>query len=376
MPIVAPNRSPARIGGRFALVVVSASLPLLALELFLRLAYPGSVDTMNNAAFTRVSVQPGQMTELIPGATNAHFMGGAVRVNAHGFRGAEFAIPKPAGTFRILAVGDSVTFGFGVAEEAAFPSLLASSLQAPGQTVEVINAGLPGAGLPYYFQTVRRWCDHADADVVVVSVVLNDILAYRPEESLDQPMPAKGQADPAGFGGPIRRSYVYTAGFRALKSVLYAVHVLDLRDSPGFRFVPLEEDEAERVRAWEASLKLLDLTVAEGARCGVPLVVAVFPLELQLSPEALTQYREDLGVALAANATDLAPQATLATWAADRGVPFVDLTPAFQRDEPRALFLRGAYVTFDPVHPSPLGHERAAAELAEALREGGFLPTR
>ncbi len=364
----------ARTAGRLGLLLGATVLPLLALELYLRLVHPGSVDTMNNAAFTRISSQPGQMTELIPGAVNPHFLGGAVRVNSHGFRGKEFSEKKEPGSFRILAVGDSVTFGFGVPEAQGFPSLLEAELQAPHREVEVINMGLPGAGLPYYLHTIRRWCTRSQSDLVLVSVVLNDILAYRPEESLQQPMPGpRGPADPGGSWGGLRRSYAFVAGFQALKSVLYTLHVLNLEDSPGYRFVPLEEDAAAAAEAWKSSFALLDLLVAETATCGVPLMVAVFPLEVQLSEAALAQYRDGIGVPLAATATDMAPQAELRAWATAGGVPFVDLTPAFQKDPPELLFLRDAYVTLDPVHPSVLGHRRAATQLATAFQEGGWL---
>lgn len=360
---------------RGGLAAVAALLPLLLAELLLRVFLPGSVDVMNNARFTRVSTRPGQTTELIPGAQNPHFVGGPVRVNALGLRGPELAVPKPGGRFRLLAVGDSVTFGFGVREDQTFLALTAASRGAAGRPVEVVNTGLPGAGLPYYYHSIRRWCRPVEADAIVLSVVLNDIVAYRPEESLDAPIPgSRAAADPAAWSRVLRHSYVGTLGFQRLKSVLYAVKILDLDDSPGYRFVPLEEDAEAAARAWSASLAVLDGAAEAAAACGAPLVVAVFPLEVQLSEAALARYREGIGVPLSPSATDLAPQRVLAEWAASRGVPFIDLTPAFQVDDPSELYLRDAYVSLDPVHPSALGHRRAAERLEAGLEQAGILP--
>jgi len=37
-----------------------------------------------------------------------------------GFRGPEIATPKPSGRFRVVALADSVTFGFGVNDTETF----------------------------------------------------------------------------------------------------------------------------------------------------------------------------------------------------------------------------------------------------------------
>ena len=43
-----------------------------------------------------------------------------VHINALGTRGPEFQMEKPAGTFRILSLGDSRTFGWGLADEETY----------------------------------------------------------------------------------------------------------------------------------------------------------------------------------------------------------------------------------------------------------------
>ena len=49
-----------------------------------------------------------------------------------------------AATIRILALGDSLTAGYGLAAEAAFPARLEQALRAEGRDVRVINAGVSG----------------------------------------------------------------------------------------------------------------------------------------------------------------------------------------------------------------------------------------
>lgn len=68
-----------------------------------------------------------------------------VRVNSKGTRGNEFENYKPKNVFRIISLGDSKTFGWGLNESETYSSLLESSLQnffGDSLHVEVINAGV------------------------------------------------------------------------------------------------------------------------------------------------------------------------------------------------------------------------------------------
>lgn len=67
-----------------------------------------------------------------------------MHINSRGFRTEEFAVPKPAGTCRILNVGDSVAFGWEVRQEDTYGKQLECMLNAcnDGHRYEVINAGI------------------------------------------------------------------------------------------------------------------------------------------------------------------------------------------------------------------------------------------
>jgi hypothetical protein len=68
-------------------------------------------------------------------------------ISAQGIRDRYFG-PKPAGVRRVLAIGDSTTFGWGVALEETLPRQLEAVLQQRegAAAVEVINAGTPTYG--------------------------------------------------------------------------------------------------------------------------------------------------------------------------------------------------------------------------------------
>lgn len=76
-----------------------------------------------------------------------------VSTNADRLRGPAIG-PKAPGTTRIVALGDSVTHGWGVTYEEAYPARLEAVLRARGHAVEVINAGVPANTL----DTMEAWC--------------------------------------------------------------------------------------------------------------------------------------------------------------------------------------------------------------------------
>lgn len=87
-----------------------------------------------------------------------------VRINSHGTRGAEFATRKAPDTIRILSLGDSRTFGWGLAEAETYSCILEHLLQehvGPAKKVEVINAGVNAWSFPqmqvYFRDTALKY---------------------------------------------------------------------------------------------------------------------------------------------------------------------------------------------------------------------------
>ena len=97
-----------------------------------------------------------------------------IRVNSLGFRGVEVP-PRTPGQFRILFLGDSITFGDYVDENLTIPVLLEEKLKARGYTnVVVMNAGLPGANFAEEYSHYQEMYESADADLVLLGMYLND----------------------------------------------------------------------------------------------------------------------------------------------------------------------------------------------------------
>ncbi len=71
-----------------------------------------------------------------------------VKIDSLGFRGSEISSNKPAGTFRIVCSGNSITYGeFAASDSATYPAILEQIIRMRGEMagpVEVINAGVMG----------------------------------------------------------------------------------------------------------------------------------------------------------------------------------------------------------------------------------------
>jgi len=101
-----------------------------------------------------------------------HFV---VRINSQGFRGPEFSVTKPTGTFRIVCVGGSTTFQ-GRSNEETYPALLERRLQAkyPQLKIEVLNLGISGLTSDYWLER-SAYLFRLQPDVVLQYEGVNDI---------------------------------------------------------------------------------------------------------------------------------------------------------------------------------------------------------
>lgn len=99
-----------------------------------------------------------------------------VRLNALGFRERRLPSPKPPGVLRVVALGDSFTQGYGVAEHDAWPRRLEAVLDARGGARhEVVNLGVPGANPRDYVSHLQDPGLAYEPDMVIVTVMANDV---------------------------------------------------------------------------------------------------------------------------------------------------------------------------------------------------------
>ena len=215
---------------RTALVVFGIGVALGVAEVVVRVtAPPPAPPTPRN-----VSVDPERSTaewsisDYLRPHSRAFMPSGALyRNNRHGFRGGDHAPHKPAGVFRVVIVGDSVTMGFGVEEEEAYPALLERALNgaASGKTAryEVLNLGVPGAHLNFVTKRLELMGLRFDPDLIVYGWTVNDIEGTLYQKTMP-PLP-EAELRTEAFQGPrLARSALVRAVLPHWRALRERVH--------------------------------------------------------------------------------------------------------------------------------------------------------
>jgi len=314
----------------FALLFGVGALCWIAAELIVArlglLEYP---PAMNRGHATRGYT-------LRPGFRGESSFGIPFRVSAQGFRSPEVAIPKAAGTRRVLVLGDSVTWGAGVPEETTFSRRLETALRSElACPVEVINAGISGYGSVEELDVLQNEGLRFEPDVVLVYHVENDnqVLGH-----------ASGELARFVKDHVIYRSYLIDAMLYAFRNVRWRLHAAR---AGGDR-----EAYAAEQRAWDqrpgtqASLDALREIVRLTQQHGARAILASHPNSL--TDPSIDALRNRL----------------LRELAAESGTPFVDVGPALvpYRD-------RDIVVSKVDLHPNAFAHGVIAEALRPAVRD-------
>lgn len=296
------------------------------------------------------------------------------RTNSLGLRGRETEVPKPAGVYRIVLLGDESILGAATDESQTVAARLEHWLQTRSRMrIEVVNAGLPDSCPLLTYLRVRHGLMSLEPDLLLVDVNLSDI---------EDDRHFRRHTELAASGQPLAASHPELSAPKRSKSIsenfLVVQHAEQLLaswlDEPQTRSprdslasipatLPDNFDDlpVERISLTISPLEDLSRLVATTTS---GLVIATHPTPSQLVRES----RQDT--------PDLTSE--IQQFAQQRGLLFCDATLAFRNaTEKGSLFLSEGRRFSGEL--SVRGHEAYARALAVTLVEqlpGPWLPTR
>lgn len=147
---------------RAVLVVVSIAAVLLGLEVGLRVQHAW----IRGRSFYQHAAYPGRVFERKPHAR--------AEINSLGLRDRELLAARPPGALRVVALGDSVTAGYCVAFDEAWPKRLETLLRKQRAQDEVLNFGVPQYSTVQEVALLEELGIGLGPDLVVLAYVLND----------------------------------------------------------------------------------------------------------------------------------------------------------------------------------------------------------
>ena len=324
----------------FCSVVFALVLGEVGVRLYLELRPPGVAvpsDALQQNPLLLLEPRSRYGYRLQPNTSRANTIPGPAgrtwryRINADGVRGEALPPPHPTRK-RILFLGDSYTFGWGVDDHETYPEQTEALLHQhlDSLNVEALNLGVPGFNTLQEYELLTAQAEAYRPDLIVVGYVMND---------------ASGIDLHAMFRG--KPVYLWTALHYVLTHRLFALPrrhdespagpKLDYRN----HFRPASP-HAKQSRA------ALEGIAAFCRRRHIPLVVAILP---------------DFTEPFDASYPFIDIHNQVKTWCDELGIPVTDLLIPFAGTNHKAYWVEG------DGHPNAAAHQIIAAHLAPLLQQ-------
>jgi len=271
------------------------------------------------------------------------------KTNSQGFRDGEHSVTKPPNVFRILAVGDSFTWGAGAKYEETYLARLEHllNLRESSTRVEIIKAGIPRFYPTVEKMLLEHWGLKYKPDLVLAALLPNDVTdtalgidALRPVHKGGY-LVSKRSERLGGFGmWCFIPSHVARLALNAY---------LEATDEPSVKIKPSDLMREDYRRACNELFQAVRDMRRMSAQHGAEFAVIHIP-QANLSPNAGTQLRREFEPS---------------------GIHYLDVQPALRAARKKSG--KGLYWPRDG-HCTPKGYAVIADSLFAQLTSRGLVP--
>ena len=316
--------------------VASLAVSLFLLEVGLRVVNPWGMDFFHWLPYhMQGMVDDSELGYVHPKSVSYRLGKNLVTLNSHGLRDKEIPYEKPPGEKRILLLGDSVTFGWGVSDGEPFADQMEPLLKSvTGRSWEVINAGVNGYNTEQEATYFRIDGVRYEPDVVVLTYLDNDLEPIvDPNFTTWRRYPSWPSSLPEALNRLISLSYTYQAGNMFMRA----------RQLAAQRAGEVPTDSGQKLTQdprWLASKGHLERIARLCAQQNIKFIVAAFSIK---DPGFFSELQKS-------------------------GIDTVSLSEAFAHLPEDLQYLSKV----DP-HPTAVAHRNMAEVLVSELSHRGFL---
>jgi hypothetical protein len=267
-----------------------------------------------------------------------------ITINAHGLRDEEIPYTKADGEKRVLVLGDSVTFGWGVSQGENFTDRMESILrEQTGEQWQVINAGVNGYNTEQEATFLRIEGMRYSPDYVLLIYVSNDVdPVLDPNETTWRRYPTWPPSLPEAMSRLRQLSYLFQ-----LAHLFARMNSMDLARAAVSDPESLSTPKLHSItghRNWPRSKAALLDIARQCKAAGIPFLVASY-----------SSLKSGVGAAFMAEMQEA-------------GIDSVNLQPSWGGVPGNV-----AHVSRIDSHPSALVHEKMAEYLVNMFRNRGWL---
>lgn len=340
------------VARKLAISAVSLVIIFLISEVIARWAEPGPMSLFDERPYVKLADGGHKHRPRFEGRWDGTWYS----INAKGMRGPEFEPEFTEDEYRVVALGDSCTFGKGVLDEQTWPRQLERLLQErmPDRKVMVANFGVNGYSCIDYRRVLKKQGLKEKPHLIVIGYNINDFpnITARVDKEVFQGKKSLRAQIP----GPIREGLGETAIFRWLRANYYHMN----REK---NWASMERVAAKAVAGLDPTDEsgltpmIVRNVVQESVDSGANVALFLFPYE---SMVYLDTYNSSPGERLRKIVEKF-------------DVPVIDVAEKFRAEVRKAdpqpqLFLRG-----DRYHPNPQGYAIVAETVFATLdRQGWF----
>lgn len=281
-----------------------------------------------------------------------------MHINSYGQRCADYPLEKEPGEFRVVVLGDSLTFGPGVSNEETFvvqaEGLLNENRQPTDGFMRLVNVAANGYSTIHYLRWMQTQLETYRPDLVVMGLYIGNDLVIATRNRLFNPVPFPGLVRNTAIGHYLlenhRPKLMQWSESMAPKGDKH--QLLEPIDKSLRRFVDVPEDKLgydDKILLWRHALEHVTAMKALADEAGIPFVCLLIPQSHMVSKEG---------------------DYPIHGWL-QRGVEKVGLPVILPDEELKPLGMDGWH-SYDPGHLNIDGHAAVGRALDRGLRELGY----